>query len=214
MPHTSTRFICGNVFFPRRAPWRRVAGVGLLFLGLLPIGCDRETAPERPAAGGAVQLDAPLSATRNLLELLRTHLRALAEGDRVAAAAARDRVVWHVAARDDIRARYERISGLRADDEAKRLRLWRSHVESWAAIIAAYADGLEWDGAVVSTDPGGRSAVVRVPAHGTDDEATLRVHCLRDTAGRWHVQRIDFDHTPPRGARSGPTTHAAEPGDS
>jgi hypothetical protein len=196
-----------------RGTRRWLASAAVFSAVLLTPGCGRETASiEPPARDPAVKLDSPLNATRSLLDLLSAHIHAVADHDRSAADAARDQVVWHVADRADIQTRYEHFSNILANTEAKQAQLWREHVESWAAIVSSYVDGLELDRAVATK--GSNDATVRVPAHRGEDAATLLVECARTASNTWQVQKILFEPRRASTAHSRPATQPAQRGDS
>lgn len=173
--------------------------------GLLITGCERSdssSAAQAPAADPAVLLDTPENATRSLFHFLRAQLRALAEDDK-AAARHRDQVVWHIAARDEIVARYRKVRGGRVKDE---IAVLRRCVENWAAVIAYYADGLGLD--QMRLDEGakhGLRAVVLVPARGRDDQAVIRVTCLLGEEDKWRVRAINFAEPATAGLPPAPT---------
>lgn len=178
--------------------------------GLFAAGCQRNDSSsaspaEAPSADSAVVLGTPEHATGSLLHFLGAHLRAIADGDKAAAARYRDQVVWHIAARDEIVARHRKVRGGRAKDE---IGVLRRCVENWAAILAYYADGLALD--QMRLEEGARRAlqvVVLVPARGGDDQAVIRVTCLLGGDGKWRVRAIDFADA----ASAAPRPEAAQP---
>ena len=174
------------------------AAVCVSVAGVLATACRREAA-ERPSVAGwtpPVSPDAPLSqqtapeAARHLLQFLQAHLQAVAHGREDLAASFRDRVVRDLAARADLLARYRSVAGRFAAPDEEGL---RRIVESWAAVIAYYADGLVLD----DLRPGPISGdlartVVDVPAHGPRGDALIRVACLRGEDDRWRIAGIEF----------------------
>jgi hypothetical protein len=171
----------------------------------LASGCRREPPPPATLPAGvqvAITVDTPASAVRSLLELLSAHLDALARGDRRAADAYRNLVAEKLTARRHIMTRYREIARPFDKDEATVL---RSISESWAAIIAYYADGIERDRISLTGLAGDADqAVVDVPARGSVGDALIRVACERDDAGNWSIVALEL--APPSEAASQPSS--------
>jgi hypothetical protein len=154
-----------------------------------------------------VALGTPQEATRSVLERLRAQLHAMAQHDRDAAARYRDEVVQEVAARDDILARYNALGVRAVRDDAEVL---RRLVESWAAMLAYYADGLALEQMRLGAAGGeGSKAVVDVPAHGRDSETILQVYCVRGPDGQWRVGTLEL--APPRPALPAQSAPVSQP---
>ena len=158
----------------------------------------------------------PEDATRSLLDALREQLQATARGDRATARRCRDRVAEHIAARDQIMARYRALPGHAPQEEVEVL---DTLVENWASILSYYANGLalsEMKRSAVGGEGGG--AVVDVPAHGPDDRAILRVACVRGSDDEWRILAVGLEPAllPTRatqpGAASQPTSNPAPRG--
>jgi len=169
----------------------------------LASGCRRESPPPATLPAGvqvAIKVDTPTDAVRSLLELLTEHLHAIARHDRLAAAAYRNLVAEKLTARQHIMTRYREIARPFDKDEATVL---RTISESWATIIAYYADGIEWERiSLTGLAHDADEAVVDVPAHGPDDDALIRVACERDDKGKWSVSALEL--APPSEATTQP----------
>jgi hypothetical protein len=166
----------------------------LLACGLVLTGCRRQPlatpATQAGTTGVTASLRSPEDAARSLMELLRAQLAAVAGRDRAAAARYRDQVAQEIVARDDVMARYNTLTGRTARTEDEVL---HRLVESWAAAIAYYADGLDLQHMRLSAVAGqSGKAVVEIPAHGPNDEALLNVACLRGADERWRVVGVEF----------------------
>ncbi|MEW6197580.1 MAG: hypothetical protein AB1601_02780 [Planctomycetota bacterium] len=195
------------------------AAVSVCAAAFLVTACRREAA-ERPGAAGwtpPVSPDAPLSqqtapeAARHLLQFLQAHLQAVAHGRNDLAARFRDRAARELVARDDLLSRYRAVAGRFAVPDEEAL---RRIVESWAAVIAYYADGLALD----DLRPGPISGdlartVVDVPAGGPGDDVLIRLACLRGEDDRWRVAGIEFvpPASPPATAPAAATSSATAP---
>ncbi len=173
---------------PFRAAWM-VTGVSGALLACCA-GCQPIETRSAPPVDPAVVLNTPADAARSLMHFLVADLRAAARHESTAMAAARDQVVWHIAAREDILQRYQRALGARAKDE---IQVLNDCVESWASIIAYYVDGLGLDR--LQEEPAvedAHRAVVRIPARGRGDQAVIRISCLQGSDGKWHVRTLDL----------------------
>ena len=184
---------------------------GLVATGPVLTGCQRDaSATSRPATPAPrIVLDTPESAACSVLESLHAHLQAVAAHDRAGAAEIRDRVAEEIAARDEILSRHRRRPGESVDARDEYV---RNCVESWAAIVSYYVDGITWGRVRLEASTQPRRQVVRVPARHADDEAVIRVSCVLDDAGKWRVRAIDF--AKPEAPASQPTSApqgAAEP---
>lgn len=152
-------------------------------------GCRPPPAASQPVGADVeVVLDSPVNAAGTVLAVLRAHLDAVARGDAAGAARMRDLAIERVAAADEIRARFRRALGGRPFDADAML---RTHVESWAAMIACY-DQFEWGAATTELGSDPMRAEVRVPVRGRDDAAVLRLVCRGDASGVWRVGQIGF----------------------
>ncbi len=174
----------------RTALARAVSAV--LATGAVLAGCNRSTTPTAtpetaPAIDPAVVQTTPPETARTLCHFLRAHLQAVAARDTTAADAARDQIAWHLAARENIVRQYEVRWGRPREGQA-----WvvRQCVESWAGLVAYYVNGLDFDQAESRGDA--QRQIVRVPAVGPKDRATLEVACLADADGRWRVYDVSM----------------------
>lgn len=181
----------------RRRPRCHSRGRLALFvlLGILAGGCGRGSTPhasatQPSAADTEIVLKTPEDAARSLLQALKTELQAIAHHDKPGAEHQRDRVVAQILARENIMARYSKVAGRFAQPEDRAL---STLVESWAAAIAYYADGLALDQtrlAIAGHEATG--AIVEVPAHGPTDQAVIRIACARGKDDLWRVTALDF----------------------
>ncbi len=192
----------------------RACWLPLVVCGSLTVGCrpaSSASSATQPAAV-AIALRSPQEATRSLLELLRAHLQAIARHDRKAAEYYRDQVAAELVARADVLARFDTLPGRVTHDANEML---KRLVESWAAVVSFYADGLEPErmrlGAV---DGEGSKVVVDVPARGPAGEAILRVLCQRGPDEQWRVTSIEFAPPAPHGPTTAPTHTAPATGPS
>lgn len=81
-------------------------------------------------------------------------------------------------------------------------------VDSWAALVAYYAEGLDFDGLTQTpVGSGADSAFVLVPASGKERDAVIRVECQRGADSVWRIVRVDF--APPAPV-SQPASHPAD----
>lgn len=187
---------------------RATALVALLAGGLAAAGCQRAATPPATtrAAEIALRTDTAENAARTILELLQAHLRAIAAGNPALAADMRDRAVNNVIDRAGIIARLQRASGKHPSDEQAVL---RTHVESWAALVAYYIDGLR-DVELAATETAATGAVVNVPARGRTDSAVIRIACVCAADGGWRIAAIGVEpaNSPP-GSRTAASQRAA-----
>jgi hypothetical protein len=191
--------------------WRkhsfRMGGLLMSLAAIAAIGGCQQQAPEKPIASppapaAEVKLDTPTETARTLVHFLRGQLAAAAAHDKAAGQAQRAQVVWHVIDRDALLAQFAEVPGRSTTDPAVVLdRL----VQSWASALLYYADGLELDAARVVQRPGGSKAIVRVAAHGPNDDALLAVACQRGPDDAWRVIGMEFVNP----ASLEPTTQAA-----
>ncbi len=168
----------------------RIATLGsltlLLVLGL--VGCA-EPAPAPPPASAEIELTSPAAAVRSFFGLAQASLAATAARDTAAANAAVDQIQWHIAAHDAIAQYHRSLFGEGGKDATEAV---RNQVESWLAMINYYADGIALaDMHVLPSDDAARRMVV-VPARGPDDEASIRIRCIRDKADHWRVRSLEL----------------------
>jgi len=192
----------------------RCGCLALCCAGLAGAGCNRASPPAPPARDPAIVLDTPENAVGSLLPLLRAQLTAVAAHDREATRRARDQVVWHIVPQAEMLRRHARLAEA---SEAERMRMLDTLVESWAAIMAYYADGLELS--ALQVEPAGGSAtttVVRLPVHAADRRAVLRVTCVFGPQTKeWRVVGLELappaDVAPPPGATRPATSTVTAP---
>lgn len=191
---------------------RKLLTCMLLAAGLLaagPGGCRREDAipPDYavpPPRSAKIRLDTPQQAARSLLLLLQEHLQAVARDEEFVAIQSRDQIVWHILAQRDVMSQYEANPYAYRHD---RVGIQNTLVENWAATIAFYAEGLDFDG-IESIHGSVSRAAVRVPARHGDDQASIEVACVLDDNEEWRVLAIDFEPPAARTARRNATQPA------
>ncbi len=163
------------------------ASIGVL---IVVSACSRSPEPARvqPTPDPIVQRDTPIGAARATLSLLRQHLAALIAGEEERAQERLDQVVWHLAAREKIvnRFRANPMANLQKSD----LDVLTMLVESWAALLAHYANDLQLDQLAVETE-GINGAAVRAPASHADDNTSVML-ALVPSDDEWYVLAIDF----------------------
>ena len=157
-----------------------------------------------------IVLKTPPDTARTLLLLLRAQLHASAGRDRAALHRAQEQTADQVLARDEILARYHTLAGRAALEDSRAL---DNLVENWAAIVAFYADGFEFERMRQVSPPNeGLTAVVDVPARGPHDQTILRIGCLRGKDEQWRVTSLAFataEPATPLASQPVPTTSAA-----
>jgi len=187
---------------PIRAPalWRM-----LVVAGLLLSACQEPVPPATSAPAVPISTKTPEDAARSLLNLLREQLHAAARADRPAVARLRELALDRLVARPELE---RHITGLAQMTEAERTELFHKLVDSWAAAIAYYADGLALDQLkALGPTAGARVADLVVPARTPDDTAILHVYCQRTSGEEWRV--IGLELVPPRTPATAP---ASSPG--
>lgn len=175
--------------------WRAALSVVVLPLAVLSaatLGCgsgavvETGTSPQRRAD---IDLSTAPAAATSLLMLLDENVQAIADHDRTRARAARDQVIWHVAARDEILKQHRRlVGGPLTPDE-----IMVNCVESWGALLAYYLDGVDADTLRLADGLAPGRAKVLVTARGQAGEsANIEVLCTRNDDGEWQVRGVDF----------------------
>ncbi len=169
---------------------------------VLPLACQRAAPVPTSAPAPSVSTKTPEDAARSLLTLLRAQLHAAAREDRPAVARLRQLALDQLVARAELE---PHVTGAAQMTAAERTELFNKLVDTWAAAIAYYADGLALDQlkAVGPVAPS-RTANVVVPARGPDDTALLHVRCQRGASDEWRILGLEL--VPARAPASAPTT--------
>lgn len=162
----------------------RLCFVSLCLYGALPAGCDR-SAPAPPPIDPGIRLATPEETARSLLVQIQQWLSADAQGDRARGRAARDQIVWHMVARDEILGRHRVRAG-------KEDAVVVEAVRSWAAMLSYYAAGLDLDAAEVVDGADRGRCFVHVPARGEADLTTVRIGCVQTDGGTWRVRSFEL----------------------
>lgn len=188
------------------APWRRSTRVRLLVMPLL-VALTSCTQPADlpltpPAIAADVVRDTPAAAARSVVVLLRAQLAAVAQHDTAAAEAARDQIVWHLVDRGLVRPGSDATPNMSTSTAKILVNL----VDSWAAILNYYADGLLLDELTVQASRTADRALVTIPARTADNEGLLRIACAADANGQWRVFAFGFAGRVEETAASAPTT--------
>ena len=172
-----------------------VVSIGL-FISLSGCTHPPEPARVRPTPDPVVQRDTPIDAARATLTLLQQHLAAVSAGDEARANERLEQVVWHLVAHEQI---IRRFRGNRMADRKKSdVDVLSTLVESWAALLANYADELQLD-AMTVVQEGVNGAAVRCPIADANDDTAIML-ALVPTDNEWYVLAIDF------GTAAAPTT--------
>ena len=167
----------------------------LMLLAILAAGlaaltaCKEEPPATAPPRDSSIALDTPEDATRTLLTLIIESYQASARRDRAAVDAAREQIVWHVAAQDEIMQAYTSTPRPGGYD---RIDILRELAKSWVAAIAYYADDIGLDSMALLRADADKGAVVLVPAHHGEQTATIRVALKRSSDDRWRAYALDF----------------------
>ncbi len=201
----------------RRRLCHTLPALGVLVACILVVGgCQPKVSAPTPATkappiDSVINRDSPQQAVSSLMTLLCAQLEAAGRGDAATAGGYRDQVAWHIVARPSVVARYRALAVQRPLGEVEMIaRL----ADNWASIIAYYADGLELNRMETTLAADGASAIVRLPAAGPDDRATLMIACSLDKQEEWRVLLIEFAPSaaasPQADSRPAATTSASD----
>ncbi len=201
--NTSLARRCAGRGNARRCRGGRATVWGALLLAPLALGaCQRATPAATSAPALAISTKTPEDAARSLLGLLRAQLQAAARQERAVVAQLRQTALDHLVAREDI---LRHVSGAERLSEQEQSELFHKLVDSWAAAIAYYADGLALDQLkALGATAGTRAADLVLPARGPDDTALLHVYCQRTPGNEWRVAGLEL--VPSRTPATAPAT--------
>lgn len=169
------------------------------------VGCEGRpnASPPPPELIPTVQLETPEDAARSALRCIQAELRAVAERNEPLAQACHDQLCTAVASSAVSPALRQtlRLRGLTDSEQVRQL------ADHWVAALNYYAEGFRLEQARRAGPPhagedrltelgyagrAGTLAEVLVPASGPDDDALIRLTCVREADGRWRIARIDF----------------------
>lgn len=183
-----------------------------LVLGLLlaPLGgCERSSpAPEAGWREETIELvlTSPQETARTLLLTLQAEQRAIHARQRDAVERYRS-LLRTIAAREALAERYRQKT---KNEEIPIDLILEKLTLNWGAVLADYLEGVYFDQiGVAANPPGAKTAIVTVPAQGSQDRALLRIECVQDADNFWRVLGVRFV---PRPFASTPTLPATTQG--
>ena len=184
-----------------------LVGAGLALLAAA--GCKQKPEPP-PPADFVPRLSSPEAAASDLLTGLQQVARHMAAGETSQAEA------WREALRPLVDSEYVR----RVLNEHPRMALVirgddyddiEGILRNWASATLYYIAGVQLERMYRARSAAGRVELI-VPARGADDEAFIKITCLRGADGAWRVARVEFAYPPPAPATSQPASTQPVPG--
>ena len=169
---------------PRRGRVRAAFAALLLAFVIAPAGCQRAPATGAPPRTD-LALASPLEATQTVLAALQAQLHAAWRGDHRAADAEREWLIDYVVAQEQV------LTRGRARTTAEQRELLRNLVDSWASIIAYYADGMALEHPTLIPAAADKFTIL-IPARGPQDRATILVTALQGADRQWRIGAIDL----------------------